>query len=266
MVQAGSISTDVARSALERLKRARMIEPDALHPQQGDVVRFVQEMQQADTALAEALVTSGGALDPPERAMLGRRRASVDAAIARQASLAARRMGSNRKEALETLDAMFKLGSVPDPPINGSYRGQFLTSTILAPLDSSGRFVSRLYMPWQGKRLDAHSSRGINVFSRSMVWVGRLYWPAYSGYRRYREGLVTGFPFHTYTGAGERDPEITTLKLDYNLTANPRFIVRSARDELVQVSGGYYLGKAYLRRGGSYRLVAFFALQKEVRV
>jgi hypothetical protein len=173
-------------------------------------------------------------------------------------------MGSNRKEALETLDAIFKLGSVPEPPVNGLYRGQFSTSTILAPLDSFGRFVSRLYMPWQGKRFDARSSRGINVFSLSMVWVGRLYWPAYSGYRRYREGLVTGFQFRTYPGAGAQDPEITTLKLDYDLPANPHFIVRSVLDELVQVSGSYYPGKAYLRRGGSYRLVAFFALQREV--
>jgi hypothetical protein len=39
--------------------------------------------------------------------------------------------------------------------------------------------------------------------------------------------------------------------------------VRSVLDEVVQLTGDYYLGKAYLWRAGEYRLAGFFALRGE---
>src|SRR5215210_5187732 len=160
MVDSNSLSTNIARSALQRLSEARRDEPNPLHSSATEVVRFVREMQKADLSLNDALSGNYNTLLLPEREVLERRRASIDAAIARQVSLAARRMGANREEALDTLNGIFKLGSAPDPSASGRHRGQLTTSTLFAPLDSYGRFMSRLYMPWKGKRFDAQSSSG----------------------------------------------------------------------------------------------------------
>jgi hypothetical protein len=94
--------------------------------------------------------------------------------------------------------------------------------------------------------------------------VGRIFWPFYSDWKPYRPGYYTGFKFDTYTGEGVDNPEVSTLKLDYDNPGNPRLLVRSVLDELVQITGGYYLGKAMLRGAGArYKLAAFFALRRE---
>lgn len=42
-------------------------------------------------------------------------------------------------------------------------------------------------------------------------------------------------------------------------------LVSRRLDEVAQISGNYYLGRAYLRwGGGGYYLAAFFSLQREV--
>ena len=51
------------------------------------------------------------------------------------------------------------------------------------------------------------------------------------------------------------------LKIDYDLEVNPRFVVRDVLEELVQLSDGYYLGKALLHWRGQWRCAAFFTLQ-----
>jgi hypothetical protein len=264
MVEVDRQVTTVALAASELFNQARIEEPHPLHPAQGEVVRYVREMQNADFALAHALdAARPHGLPEAERALLLRKRASADGAIARQVMLAGRRIGPSRQESLETLNAIFKLGHAPEPPLNGEARGYFVTPTLFAPLDSFGRFMARLYMPWMGKRFDAQSSRGDNVFAPSVRFAGRLFWPTFSGYEPYRDGLVTAFEFSTYTGPGVHDPEISTLKLDYDNRFNPSFLVRSVLDEVVQITGNYYLGKAFLHWKGGYRLAAFFALRRE---
>jgi hypothetical protein len=119
-------------------------------------------------------------------------------------------------------------------------------------------------MPWKGKRFRPQTSDGDNIFESGVRMVGRVLWPTFTGYRPYRRGLVTAFNFNTSVGPGVHNPELSTLKLDYGRADNPRFLVRSVLDELVQITGNYYLGKALLYgAGGKYRLAAFFALQKE---
>ena len=117
-------------------------------------------------------------------------------------------------------------------------------------------------MPWLGKRFQPEASGGDNVFVASAPILGHMLWPTFSGYHALRPGRLTAFPFQTYTAPGVNDPDLTVLKLDYSNPANPRFIVRSVLDELVQLSGRYYLGKVYLRHGADgYLLTGFFTLR-----
>ncbi|HYO49427.1 MAG TPA: hypothetical protein VEW94_06215 [Chloroflexia bacterium] len=265
MIQTETMPGTMAQSAANRFKQANMSEPHPLHPRTREVLEYVREVQQADFALSRALDVAGGyALPMPERGVLLRKRASADAAISRQALLAGRRMGPAREESLEILNGIFKLGSAPQPALDGRFRGQLVTTTFYGPLDSYTRFLSRLWMPWKGKRFNAESDSGDNLLTTSTLVLGRLLWPTFSDYKPLRAGLYTGFDFKTYVGRGVEDPEVSTLKLDYDSPVNPAFILRTVLDELVQVSGNYYLGKAFLRRpDGRYRLAAFFALQKE---
>lgn len=264
----------VSHEAAGRFRAARQHEPHPLYARRDEVVRYVQMIQAADTALARAAGIAGAGrsvapharhtLPPGELRMLRRRRASADAAVARQVLLAARRLPADHAESIETLNAIFMLGHAPEPPLDGVYSGQFVASVLFAPLDAFGRFAARLWMPWKGKRFDARAGCGDNIFESGVRIMGRLWWPAFSDYRPYRRGLVTAFKFTTYVGPGIRCPEVSSLKLDYDRPDNPRFLVRRVLDEVVQITGNYYLGRAFLRRpSGGYRLTAFFALQEE---
>jgi len=265
MIRSGSLGLSVAKAAVGRLHAARSSEPDPLSPREGEVLAHVREMQRADQALQHALdALSMITLPLSEYDMLRRRRATTDASVARQVFLLSRRLDTKGEESLRELHAIFKMGSAPASPLDGRYRGQLVTTALFSPLDSFGRIMSRLYMPWLGKRFHAESQTGDNVFKEGMRFWGHVYWPRYNGYRPYGRDLLTAFPFLTSIGPGALDPDVQVLKLDYSDPRNPGFIVRDVLDELVQVTGNYYLGKAYIRRpGGTYRLAAFFALQKE---
>jgi|DewCreStandDraft_2_1066082.scaffolds.fasta_scaffold00601_32 hypothetical protein len=158
------------------------------------------------------------------------------------------------------LNALFRRGTVPLPPLDGRYRGE-LVALILPPLLSlAGRAALTLWMPWQGKLFDAARHEGKNLFGGRGAWLLRLFWPAYHGWRPDGRGL-RGLRFYTSIAPGVLDPDLRVLRLDYNLEENPRLLVRSIFDELVQLAPGYYLGKACMRRsGGAPRCLAFFSL------
>jgi hypothetical protein len=241
--------------------RAALTMPDPRQAGAPAVVRYVAALQQADQALAAELAAHPGPADA-ERAQA--QRARVDSAIHRQVLLAARRMSSERAESLAALNGIFALGHAPAPALDGPYKGTGITSTLWGPLDAFSRALAHLWLPWKGKRLSATTQSGDNMFPQEDLWLGRLAWPAYHGYQPYRPGLVTGFTFRTYAGPGVCDPTVSTLKLDYALPSNPRFLIRSVLDEVVQLSGGYYFGKAYLvlpRPQNPYLLAAFFTLR-----
>ncbi len=264
MIETDAMTRTATISASEQLKSARSQEPHPLHPRRGEVEGYVAALQSADRDLASLLQRAGETVPISEIEALKRKRASIDASIARQASLAGRRLGTDRAGSLATLNSMFKLGATPDAPLDGRYRGTLITTSMFPALDSFGKGLSRLWLPWLGKRFNASAQKGDNVFTPSARIVGRLFWPTFSDYRPYKSGLYTAFDFHTYNGPGLYDPEITVLKLDYDNSANPRFLIRAVVDELVQLSGNYYLGKAFLRnRGGGYGLAAFFALSRQ---
>ena len=239
-----------------------MLEPDPLHASPEAVTTYISALQEADRYLAFELEGDYGPREQSELAVLRLKRASIDAAVGRQVSLAGRRMGTNRQESLATLNALFKLGALPQPLPSGRYRGELVTPTLYPALDAVGRRLGALYMPWKGKRFDLEHSSGDNQFTQSAPFVGRLLWPKYSSYVLQPFGLYTAFQFRTYNGPGVADPEVQTLKLDYSDPANPAFLVRSVLDELVQITDDYFLGKAFLSGPkGQYRLAAFFALR-----
>jgi hypothetical protein len=248
------------REAASRFNRARSAEPHPLFAAGEEVVTFLAEVQAADRVLAEAL---DGDVSSEERGVLLRRRQSADAAVSRRMQLLARRMSQDREGAITTFNEVFRSGAAPGPPLDGRYQGQLISTTVTDPLDTLARFVAKVYLVWLGKRFMVREGRGDNVFRPGMRAWGRLVWPTYGGYKPYGGVLLTGFPFRTSTGQGVQDPETTVLRLDYDVPGNPSFIVRDVLDELVQITGDYYLGKAYIRRdGGEPRLVAYFALQR----
>ena len=261
MIQAASPAMSEIASATQQLRLARSHEPHPLHPGAGEVVRFVSELQAAHLELGSVL--DQNSLPSAEEGAVRRKRKAIDAAIRRQVLLAGRRMGSDREGSMATLNALFRLGHAPDPALNGRFAGDLVSPALFAPLDSFGRLFTRLWLPWLGKRFFSDEQRGDNVFNRSASVVGHLFWPTFSDYRPYLPGLVTAFDFKTYTGPGVHDPDTGTLKLDYSDESNPALLVRQVLDELVQITSGYYLGKAYLTtRDGDYRLAAVFALRQ----
>ena len=96
----------------------------------------------------------------------------------------------------------------------------------------------------------------------------KLLWPGYQ-FLSLGDGYYTAFRFRTYGGAGAIDTDRRVLKIDYDLSENPEFLIRAILDELVLVVPGVYLGKALLRRGSpispSWRLVGYFALRPAAR-
>jgi hypothetical protein len=190
---------------------------------------------------------------------------------AREAALSLKARGArDPMAAWEGLDALFRSGQAPEPPLDGDYAGELLLTRTLAPLDALARAFDRQGLWWLGKAFDAAGDRGENRFDRRFRTVTRVLWPLYRGLRDDPAGAGTrpsaarggcrGFRFRTWVGPGVRDPDRSVLKIDYSAEPNP-LAVRRVLDELVQVGPEYYLGNAHLHLPGDrWRTVAFFAL------
>jgi hypothetical protein len=122
----------------------------------------------------------------------------------------------------------FLKGTVPNPPLNGFYSGSV-----------SGPKVS-----WLGKRFNADTETGINMFANSV------------------SGNKERFPFKTYTGKSVRGGKTDVLTIDYNLPENP-FWLRFILDEIVEATPGQYLGKLHVLLIPGYPFtLAFFELAR----
>lgn len=169
------------------------------------------------------------------------------------------RAGSDQKSADLELNELFRLGVAP-VDLHGPTDGILVTTTTNALLDPAVRVITSLWMPWQGKRFDADTGTGDNRMVSSASLPSKLLWPLYK-----MKDAVDGklaFDFKTYTDAGKADPDVTVMVIDYaNVDANPVLIIKSIRDELVQIVPGAYLGKILFRLpGDKYEMVGFFAL------
>lgn len=169
----------------------------------------------------------------------------------------------DRASGLDALNEIFRMGSPPQPPPDGSYPGEMLTFTRGPLITRMIALVGRVWMPWRGKAFDASRALGFNIITRGFLGPARLIWPLYTRYLYHGPKTFRAFPFQTSLAPSVTDPEIQVLKLDYDLDMNPRFIIRRLLDELVQVAPGCYLGKAYLRSRRGWKQWAYFTLTED---
>jgi hypothetical protein len=102
---------------------------------------------------------------------------------------------------------------------------------------------------------------GENLMLPSARVPATLVWPSYR-FQDIGEGLYAAFRFRSYAGAGTLDPDRQVLKIDYDSSENPDFLIRDILDELVEVVPEVYLGKVLLRFSEHIRaLGAYFALR-----
>jgi hypothetical protein len=224
-----------------RLQELITLQPDPTEPRAEGVERYVEALQvlaETDSDLARSQTWN-------------------------QIRLAGMRAGRRRAEAHDSLNRIFRLGTVPEPMLEGRFDGFAITPTIFAGADPALRTLASLWMPWLGKRFDAETQTGDNVMLPSARLPSKLFWPSYQ-FRRLSDDCYAAFRFRTYSGAGALDQESRVLKIDYDWDENPSLLIRDILDELVQVVPDVYFGKALLRRGGplssSWRLVGYFAL------
>jgi hypothetical protein len=156
------------------------------------------------------------------------------------------------------LNDLFRSGSLPRQPLDGAYDGDFLTTTVGWWADAAIRAVTSHYMPWKGKTFDKATNTGRNLFTGQSKPLIKPFDP---GARLTSSGLVSAYPFETWTGPGAFDADRQVLKIDYDIRGNRSGLIRRVLDELVEVEPGYFLGKAHLRMHDHWRTVAFFALR-----
>jgi hypothetical protein len=166
-----------------------------------------------------------------------------------------------REQVISSLEELFASGIVPDPPLDGFHAGRAITSTLAGGLDSLGRSLGDLYMPWLGKRFQPETGGGVNVLRASARLPLKTMWPRYEPESNEGEHL-DAFRFKTRIAPGAVDKDLEVLKIDYDFQANPTFIVRSILDELVQIEEGLYLGKVLYRRDSRFQRIGFFVLER----
>jgi hypothetical protein len=169
------------------------------------------------------------------------------------------RLPNDRRTAIETLERMFRLGRVPE--MNGRYAGELVAMSTGRFLDGPVEMATHFYLPWLGKRFDAAESTGDNVLTNSLLarGLGALGWPEYRVASDDPKGTMRAFPFRTQVATGIEDTDLEVLQIAYADSPNPGF-VRRVTDEVVELPGGYVLGKAHIAVGRGLKRAAFFGL------
>ena len=209
-----------------------------------------------------------------ERASIAEQVASLreigerDATVAQDAAWAwFRRLGDSaardREEAASQLAELFACGR-PSAGIDGPTEGILVTPLIEPRVDAVARVLTGAWTPWLGKRFDAERARGDNRLATSARWPMKLIWPRYAS--RAGAGERLAFDFETRVERGGIEPLVDVLVIDYApIGANPDLIIRSIRDELVEIVPGAHLGRIlYRRREGGYANIGYFALRTAV--
>jgi hypothetical protein len=220
---------------------------------------IVGEVRQAREARSQ---TSGSAA---ERVASLRAMAVEDPLAARDAAWAwFQRLGdlarSDRDEASAQLAGLFALGT-PSVEIDGPSDGILVTPLIHPAADRIARVVTALWMPWMGKSFYRSEQRGDNRLTTAARWASKLLWPRYAT-RPAGDGRLA-FDFETRVERGAAEPPVDVLVIDYApVERNPRFVIRSIRDELVQLVPGAHLGRILWRHGdGHHTNIGYFALR-----
>ena len=106
------------------------------------------------------------------------------------------------------LEGLFARGVPPDPALDGRYDGALLHLTLGPGADLVLAELLRLWLPWLGKRFEAASASGENVFDMSAYRAGerltpaayRAWWPEDLGsYRalRFTTSVAAGIDRHS---------------------------------------------------------------------
>ena len=162
------------------------------------------------------------------------------------------------------LSELFAAGTPAD--VDGQTEGLLVGWPSRAPdLDAIGRLlllaaraVTRVTMPWLGKKFDKAAQRGTNDVNRTAMVLTRLLAP---GYRMRRAGdHWEGFDMLNRVEQSVVSPGTHVLVLDYESpeVAN-HFPINRIRDEAVQLVPGTYLGAKLWRQGDGYRQLAYWA-------
>lgn len=174
------------------------------------------------------------------------------------------RARSDREGALSDLRALFLCGR-PAEGIEGQTEGVLVTWTMHPLADRVIGTITGVWMPWLGKKFDLQQRTGINTLTNSARWPAKVLWPFYSTDRS--ELGRSAFGFETYVEAGQLDPSVDVLVIDYaNVESNPALLIRQIRDELVQIVPGANLGKMLVNlpgRGEPFPAL-YFALKSNI--
>jgi hypothetical protein len=167
---------------------------------------------------------------------------------------------SDRKRAEAELNDLFRAGS-PARGLDGPTDGILVLTTTTKLTDVALNALTSSWMPWEGKRFDAETQTGDNRMTDQATVVSKVLWPLYS--MRSEDAGKIAFDFTTYVEAGKDDPDREVMVIDYaDIESNPRLLIRSIRDELVQLVPGSYLGKILYRLPTkSYVMLGYFALR-----
>lgn len=165
------------------------------------------------------------------------------------------------EQAADALNEIFRAGT-PPPAIEGQTQGILVSFVWKRPVNLALKAITGAWMPWAGKRFNSADARGDNVLAGSARWPAKLLWPLYS--TGVAKGGRSAFDFETQLEPGKNDPDVTVLKIDYHdIESNPGLLIRSIRDELVEVVPGAYLGKMLWRHDADrHTLLAYFALRQ----
>jgi len=170
----------------------------------------------------------------------------------------------DRAQGFRVLNMLFHSGTPPHPPLNGPYRGELIALDLAPGLTQLFQSITAAWMPWLGKTFSATEQRGDNIFTRDSYLLARIFNPFYRGFIADGPATYRCFAFRTYTAPGLMDADCTVLKIDYDLKENPALTVRQILDELVQMDGNLYLGKAHVRWWwGGWQTVAYFSLTRD---
>ena len=233
----------------ERLAALKAGEPDAEAATADQVEAFILDLR-------EVLRDLG----PDLEALPDAQARFLREAAARQVHAAQDRLERDRPAAIDILERLFRLGAAPQP--DGRYDGEMVGFSTGLLSDPFFEWMTRIYLPWLGKTFDRASQSGDNVFVDN-AWskaTGKLGWPEYRVHGDDDPpGTIRVFPFQTYVAPGIEDPDVNVLKIDYRDSKNP-LPVRRIVDELIELPGGYCLGKAHMRGLREFRRVAFFGL------
>lgn len=248
--RSSKIATAGLPTIAERIAALRAREPDAASGTPDEVEAFVLALRDL---LRDLTADELAALPAAQRRYLRE-------AAGLQVHAAQDRLHRDRHAAIEILERVFRLGAVPAP--HGRYDGELVGFSTGLLSDPFFEWLTRIYLPWLGKTFDAERQTGDNVFVDNAVsWAtGKLGWPEYRVHGDDDPpGTIRVFPFQSYVAPGIEDPDIKVLKIDYRDSKNP-LPVRRIVDELVELPGGYCLGKVHMRGLREFRRVAFFGL------